>query len=127
ILVAGSVCRVLSECLASGVSTFLFLDSVVFTLFHRHLNPMVWELVINPDQNEMARDWQRMFISVPVILLIEMLFATWSWQKLLSLTRLRHFARPLAAFFFFPFLASHLIYILADPNFYLLISKQRAN
>ncbi len=33
-------------------------------------NPIVWELVIiNPDQNETARDWQLMFISVPVILL----------------------------------------------------------
>jgi membrane-anchored protein YejM (alkaline phosphatase superfamily) len=27
----------------------------------------------------MARDWQLMFISVPVIFLIEMLFA-WSWR-----------------------------------------------
>jgi hypothetical protein len=30
----------------------------------------------------MARDWQLMFISVPVIFLIEMLFATWSWQDI---------------------------------------------
>lgn len=71
-----------------------------FTRFHLHLNPVVWELVINPDQNEMARDWQLMFISVPVIFLIEMLFATWSWQKLRSLTRRRHYARPVAWFFF---------------------------
>lgn len=82
--------------------TLLLIDSEVFTRFHLHLNPIVWELVINPDQNEMARDWQLMFISVPVILLIEMLFATWSWQKLRSLTRRRHFARPLAAFFSSP-------------------------
>jgi hypothetical protein len=27
----------------------------------------------------MARDWQLMFISVPIIFLLEMLFATWSW------------------------------------------------
>ncbi|MCL6395283.1 cardiolipin transport protein PbgA, partial [Pectobacterium atrosepticum] len=68
-----------------------------------------------------------MFISVPVILLIEMLFATWSWQKLRSLTRRRHFARPLAAFFFVSFIASHLIYIWADANFYRPITMQRAN
>ncbi|VTM87729.1 Inner membrane protein yejM [Raoultella ornithinolytica] len=37
----------------------------------------------------MARDWQLMFISVPIIFLLEMLFATWSWQKLRSLTRRR--------------------------------------
>ncbi|MDK7085670.1 DUF3413 domain-containing protein, partial [Gardnerella leopoldii] len=75
----------------------------VFTRFHLHLNPIVWQLVINPDENEMARDWQLMFISVPVIFLIEMLFATWSWQKLRSLTRRRHYARPVAWFFFLSF------------------------
>ncbi len=119
--------RFLSAILATAGMTLLLIDSEVFTRFHLHLNPIVWELVINPDQNEMARDWQLMFISVPVILLIEMLFATWSWQKLRSLTRRRHFARPLAAFFFVSFIASHLIYIWADANFYRPITMQRAN
>lgn len=73
--------------------TLLLIDSEVFTRFHLHLNPIVWQLVINPDENEMARDWQLMFISVPVILLLELVFATWSWQKLRSLTRRRRFAR----------------------------------
>jgi membrane-anchored protein YejM (alkaline phosphatase superfamily) len=82
--------------------------------------------VINPDQNETARDWQLMFISVPVILLIEMLFATWSWQKLRSLTR-RHYAKPVAALFFVSFIASHVMYIWADANFYRPITMQRAN
>ena len=59
-----------------------------------------------------------MFISVPVIFLIEMLFATWSWQKLRSLTRRRHYARPVAWFFFLSFVSSHLVYIWADANFY---------
>ncbi|VTN10478.1 Inner membrane protein yejM [Raoultella terrigena] len=74
--------------------TLLLIDSEVFTRFHLHLNPIVWELVINPDQNEMARDWQLMFISVPIIFLLEMLFATWSWQKLRSLTRPPHLRAP---------------------------------
>lgn len=33
----------------------------------------------------MARDWQLMFIALPVIFLLEMLFGTWAWQKLRSL------------------------------------------
>ncbi|EHG6153545.1 LPS biosynthesis-modulating metalloenzyme YejM [Escherichia fergusonii] len=119
--------RYLSAILATVGMTLLLIDSEVFTRFHLHLNPIVWELVINPDQNEMARDWQLMFISVPVILLIEMLFATWSWQKLRSLTRRRHFAKPLAAFFFVAFIASHVVYIWADANFYRPITMQRAN
>lgn len=119
--------RFLSVILAKAGMTLLLIDSEVFTRFHLHLNPIVWQLVINPDENEMARDWQLMFISVPVILLLELVFATWSWQKLRSLTRRRRFARPLAAFLFIAFIASHVVYIWADANFYRPITMQRAN
>lgn len=127
IVMSQRLMRFLSAILATAGMTLLLIDSEVFTRFHLHLNPIVWELVINPDQNETARDWQLMFISVPIILLIEMLFATWSWQKLRSLTRRRHFAKPLAAFFFVSFIASHVVYIWADANFYRPITMQRAN
>ncbi|EHU0062940.1 cardiolipin transport protein PbgA [Escherichia coli] len=119
--------RFLSVILATAGMTLLLIDSEVFTRFHLHLNPIVWQLVINPDENEMARDWQLMFISVPVILLLELVFATWSWQKLRSLTRRRRFACPLAAFLFIAFIASHVVYIWADANFYRPITMQRAN
>lgn len=119
--------RFLSVILATAGMTLLLIDSEVFTRFHLHLNPIVWQLVINPDENEMARDWQLMFISVPVILSLELVFATWSWQKLRSLTRRRRFARPLAAFLFIAFIASHVVYIWADANFYRPITMQRAN
>lgn len=119
--------RFLSVILATAGMTLLLIDSEVFTRFHLHLNPIVWQLVINPDENEMARDWQLMFISVPVILLLELVFATWSWQKLRSLTRRRRFARPLAAFLFIAFIASHVVYIWADANFYRPITMRAAN
>ena len=127
IVMSQRLMRFLSAILATAGMTLLIIDSEVFTRFHLHLNPVVWELVINPDQNETARDWQLMFISVPVILLVEMLFATWSWQKLRSLTRRRHYARPVAWFFFVSFIASHVMYIWADANFYRPITMQRAN
>jgi membrane-anchored protein YejM (alkaline phosphatase superfamily) len=118
--------RFISAALATTGLTLLLVDSEVFTHFHLHLNPLVWELVVNPDQSELARDWQLMFIAVPVIFLIEMLFATWSWQKLRSLNR-RSFGKPLAVLFICSFFASHLIYIWADANFYRPITMQRAN
>ncbi len=127
VVISQRLMRALSAILATIGITLLLIDSEVFTRFHLHLNPIVWELVINPDQNEMARDWQLMFISVPVILLIEMLFATWSWQKLRSLTRRRHYAKPVASFFFVAFVATHVMYIWADANFYRPITMQRAN
>jgi len=119
--------RFISAILATVGMTLLLIDSEVFTRFHLHLNPIVWELVINPDQNETARDWQLMFISAPIILMIEMLFATWSWQKLRSLTRRRHYAKPIAALFFVAFISSHIMYIWADANFYRPVTMQRAN
>lgn len=127
IVMSQRLMRFLSAIFATAGMTLLLIDSEVFTRFHLHLNPVVWELVINPDQNEMARDWQLMFISVPVILLIEMLFATWSWQKLRSLTRRRKYARPLVVFFCLTFVANHVMYIWADANFYRPITMQRAN
>ena len=127
IIMSQRLMRLLSAILATAGMTLLLIDSEVFTRFHLHLNPLVWELVINPDQNEMARDWQLMFISVPIVLLIEMLFATWSWHKLRSLTRRRHYAKPVAGFFFVAFIASHVMYIWADANFYRPVTMQRAN
>ncbi|MBM7343869.1 LPS biosynthesis-modulating metalloenzyme YejM [Pantoea coffeiphila] len=118
--------RFLSAIIATAGLTLILVDGAVFERFHLHLNPVVWELVINPDQSELARDWQLMFISVPVIFLVEMLFATWSWQKLRSLNR-RSFGKPLAALFISAFFASHLMYIWADANFYRPITMQRSN
>ncbi|ADP13059.1 Putative sulphatase [Erwinia sp. Ejp617] len=118
--------RFLSAIIATAGLTLILVDSAVFARFHLHLNPVVWELVVNPDQSEMARDWQLMFISVPVIFLLEMLFATWSWQKLRSLNR-RNFGKPLAGLLISAFFASHLMYIWADANFYRPITMQRSN
>ncbi|MCV9880018.1 LPS biosynthesis-modulating metalloenzyme YejM [Brenneria izbisi] len=118
--------RFLSAALATAGLTLLLVDIEVFTRFHLHLNSTVWELVVNPDQSELARDWQLMFIGIPLIFMVEMLFGTWCWQKLRSLNR-RRFGRPLAAVFMSAFLASHLMYIWADANFYRPITMQRAN
>lgn len=126
IVMSQRLMRFLSVVLATSGLTLLLVDSAVYNRFHLHLNPVVWELVVNPDQSELARDWQLMFIGVPVILLVEMLFATWSWQKLRSLNR-RHFGRPLAMLFICAFVVSHVMYIWADANFYRPITMQRSN
>lgn len=118
--------RFLSAILATAGLTLLLVDSEVFTRFHLHINPVVWELVVNPGQAELARDWQLMFISVPIIFLVEMLVGTWAWQKLRSLNR-RSFAKPMVILFICCFFASHLMYIWADANFYRPITMQRAN
>lgn len=127
VIMSQRLLRFVSAIIATAGMALLLIDSVVFTRFHLHLNKVVWDIVVNPDQNEVARDWQLMFISLPVILLIEMLFATWSWHKLRSLGRRRKYARPIVGLFIVSFFASHLMYIWADANFYRPITMQRAN
>lgn len=126
VVVSQRLLRVISCALASAGLTILIFDLTVYQQFQLHLNPLIWDLVINPDEGEMAREWQLIFISIPIIFLIEMLFATWSWQKLRSLNRQR-WGKPLACVFITCFILSHLMSIWADANFYRPITMQRAN
>ncbi|KOY61014.1 hypothetical protein AM629_16225 [Photorhabdus heterorhabditis] len=126
IVMSQRLLRFLSAIFATAGLTLLIFDSAVYDRFHLHLTPLVWDLVINPDQGELAREWQLMFICIPVIFLVQMLFGTWSWQKLRSLNRQR-VSKPLAAVFISAFLASHLMYIWSDANFYRPITMQRSN
>ncbi|SFC90914.1 LPS biosynthesis-modulating metalloenzyme YejM [Pragia fontium] len=126
IIMSQRLMRVISAILATAGLTLLIIDTEVFFRFRLHLNPTVWSLLINPDESELARDWQILFISVPIIFLIEMLFGTWSWQKLRSLNR-QTFGKPLAGIFISAFIFTHLAYIWADANFYRPITMQRSN
>ncbi|MGP1924732.1 MAG: LPS biosynthesis-modulating metalloenzyme YejM [Arsenophonus sp. NEOnobi-MAG3] len=118
--------RFLYIILATSILIFLIFDIVFFSHYNLHLTPLLLELLINPKNSEIVREWELMFISVPIIFLIEMLFATWSWQKLNSLTR-QPLTKLLVSIFIIAFVASHLMYILADANFYRPITMQRAN
>ena len=126
VVVSQRLLRVISCALASAGLTLLIFDIAVYQQFQLHLTQLVWDLVINPDEGEMAREWQLIFIGIPIIFLIEMLFATWSWQKLRSLNRQR-WGKPLACVFISCFILSHSMSIWADANFYRPITMQRAN
>ncbi|MEQ4675486.1 LPS biosynthesis-modulating metalloenzyme YejM [Providencia vermicola] len=126
IVMSQRLLRLIFVALATAGITLLIFDIRVFSQFGLHLTPQVWDLVINPVKGEMAREWQLMFISIPIIFLVEMLFATWSWQKLRSLNR-QTFGKPLAGIFIVTFIMSHLMYAWADANFYRPITMQRYN
>lgn len=119
--------KVIAAIIATAGLTLLIIDSEVFKLFHLHINTTVWQLIINPALSEKTRDWQIIFIGMPLIFLIEILLASWSWQKLRSFDRRRRYAKPIVGLFIVTFFTTHILYIWADANFYRPITMQREN
>lgn len=118
--------RGITVILATLCTTVLLLDSEIYKRFYIHLTSMVWDLMINPENGELARDWQLFFAPMPIILLLQMLFSRWSWQKLRSLER-QKWIKPVSYTFLLAFIATHLIYVWADATFYRPITAQRSN
>ncbi|OOF81089.1 hypothetical protein BKG92_09745 [Rodentibacter ratti] len=118
--------RGLTVILSTICITLLLFDSEVFHRFNLHLSSVVWNLLVNPENGEMSRDWQIFFAPMPIILLVQMLFSRWSWEKLRSLER-QKWLKAVGIFFTSAFVATHLIYAWADAYLYRPITMQRAN
>lgn len=119
--------RLFATIIATIAITLLLIDSQIFEQFRLHLNFMVWDLITNPENAELSRKWQLLFICVPLIFLAEILFANWIWLKQRSLIKRERYARPFYILFILSFFASHFIHIWADANFYRPITMQRSN
>lgn len=118
--------RGLSVILATIGQTILLVDTEVFKQFSLHLSPLVWDLLVNPEEGELTRKWQLLFVPMPLILLAEMIYSRWCWQKLRSFSR-QKWGKYVALFFLVSFTATHLIYAWADMNAYRPITAQKAN
>ena len=118
--------RGLTVILATIGNTLLLVDSEVFLRFNLHLSSLVWNLLVNPENGELSRNWQIFFVPMPLILLVQMLFSRWSWQKLRSLER-QKWLKAVGLFFVCAFSATHLIYAWADAYLYRPITMQRSN
>lgn len=126
VVMSQRILRLVAVILATSGLTLLLVDTEVFSQFHLHLSPVVWEILVNPDDGELSRNWQLLFVAVPLIFLIELLFANWSWNKLRSLSR-RTFDRYFAVLFIACFITAHLVYSWADATLYRPITMQKAN
>ncbi|MDG6895929.1 DUF3413 domain-containing protein [Volucribacter amazonae] len=118
--------RGLSVIIATLCISILLIDTQVFAEFNFHLSSVVWNLLVNPENGELARSWQIFFAFMPLILLTEMVFSRWSWYKLRSLNR-QKWRTWIAPLFFGCFIATHLIYTWADAVFYRPITMQKSN
>ncbi|PJG85048.1 DUF3413 domain-containing protein [Conservatibacter flavescens] len=118
--------RGVSVILATIGQTLLLVDTEVFARFNLHLSSVVWNLLVNPENGELSRNWQIFFAPMPIVLLAQMLFSRWSWDKLRSLSRQR-WRKWVAPFFIGCFIATHLIYSWADAFIYRPITMQKSN
>ena len=115
--------RIIATIVATVGISLLLIDVEVFSHFRMHLNLSIWQLFTG-DKTSFLNS---AYILIPFILLIEILFAIWSWKKLRSLSKRKHFARPVVIAFILCFVSSHLIHIWADANFYRPITMQRSS
>ncbi|MDH2999249.1 hypothetical protein A1D23_03905 [Chelonobacter oris] len=118
--------RAVSVVLSTLGLTLLLLDSEVFNRFHLHLSVLILNILINPDNGDLARNWERFFVPMPLIFLIVMLFSRWSWDKLRSLER-QKWIHKAVYLLMFCFIASHLLYAWADAYFYRPVTVQKSN
>lgn len=106
--------------------TALLLDTHAYESLELHLSPLVWDLLLSGEKTELNARWQYLFITVPVIFLMQLILSEWLWRKLRKLTR-KHVGVPIATVFGLCFLSSHLIYIWADAHLYRPVTMQRSN
>ncbi|MDO4627530.1 MAG: DUF3413 domain-containing protein [Pasteurellaceae bacterium] len=118
--------RGISVIFATISTTLLLVDTEVFARFNLHLSSVVWNLLVNPENGELARHWQLFFTPMPLMLLVQMLFSRWAWYRLRSLER-QKWIRGLGLFLTGMFIATHLIYTWADAYIYRPITMQKSN
>ncbi|WP_439257210.1 DUF3413 domain-containing protein [Lonepinella sp. BR2271] len=118
--------RGVSVIIATIATTLLLVDTEVFSRFNLHLSSVVWNLLVNPENGELSRDWQIFFTPMPLMLLAQMLFSRWAWYKLRSLER-QKWIRGVGVLLTGLFITTHLIYAWADAYLYRPITMQKSN
>lgn len=118
--------RLYGVCLYTFALSLLLIDSQIYESMDMHVNPVVWEIIINNDASVLKGQIQYLFMLMPLIFLLELALSEWIWRKQRSLSRKR-VGRVTAAIFFVAFIGSHLIYVWADAYFYDPVTKQRNN
>ncbi|WP_413112049.1 DUF3413 domain-containing protein [Thaumasiovibrio sp. DFM-14] len=106
--------------------TTLLLDTHAYKTLNLHLSPVVWNLLISGERTEANANWQYLFVSMPIIFLLQMVLSELLWKKLRKLSR-RHLGLPIGIVFSFCFISSHLIYAWGDAQLDLNITRQKDN
>ncbi|MFM2479864.1 DUF3413 domain-containing protein [Celerinatantimonas sp. YJH-8] len=109
----------------TGISA-LAIDTQVFARFYVHLTPMLWQLLIDKENNRQGTDVNLMFILVPLFFFMELLLARICWLRFRRLER-KHIGKPIAIVFFICFFLTHVVHVWADATIYRPITAQKIN
>ncbi len=120
------ILRSLSILIAAAIQTLLLIDTQVYHLLKFHLNPFVWSLLFEPAQSKANLNWNFLFIAIPVIVLLEIVFSNLAWKRQFKRPN-RLLGRSIALLFLASFLITHLTHIWADAKFYTPIIAQKSN
>lgn len=111
---------------ASVLQVLLLIDTQVYQLLKFHLNPYVWNLLVENSQSKSSLNWNFLFIAIPLIIALEIVFSSLAWKRQFRRTRPWQ-GRSLTILFVCCFLATHLIHIWADASLYSPITAQKSN
>ena len=120
------ILRTIAILISSSIMSLLLIDTQIYQLLKFHISPHFWDLLFDSDQNQADVSWTFLFVAIPVILFLELLFSAQAW-RLQYKRQQPMFGRCLAFLFVTCFLVTHLAHIWADATFYTPITAQKSN
>lgn len=120
------VMRGLAVLLATAVLTLLLIDTHIYQLLKFHITPFVWDVLFAHAQKNTDINWSFLFIAVPIIFFLELLFSSQAWRMQFK-RRSPLVGRAIVGLFVSCFLVTHLAHIWADATFYGPITAQKSN
>lgn len=117
--------RLLTVLISTGALTLLIVDTQIFKRYSFHLNPLIWQFLQRPEQVEQIYSINLHYISIPIILAIELVISYYIWKKWRSL-QAKAIGKPIAITLFTAFIITHLTFIWADATQYRPIVQQKS-
>ena len=70
--------RLTAVCVAPAALTLLLVDTQVYQVFKFHINPLVWDILLQQSQSKSELSWSYLFVAFPAFLLLELVITSYS-------------------------------------------------